>query len=96
MDRIDKVRCAIESDEYTPMTRSELMEVLGVPYEDKGEFCGILESLMREGSIIQTKGRRFMSVKKGGFIKGTYSGTGKGYGFLNRTAWTLFLSRRTT
>ncbi len=81
MDRKDKVRLAIESEEYVPMTRGELMEALGVPESDKPELVGILEELEKEGVIIQTKKRKYISARKNGFVKSTYLGTGKGYGF---------------
>jgi ribonuclease R len=81
MDRKDKVRLAIESEEYVPMTRGELMEVLLVPEKDKEEFKSILSQLEDEGAIVKTKKRKYISTEKSGLIKAIYQGTGKGYGF---------------
>ncbi len=81
MERIDKVRAFIESDEYVPMTRGELAEVLGVPKDEKDELTKILEELQSIGVILETKKRKFIPSASHGFEKAVFLGTGKGYGF---------------
>ena len=63
MDRKEKVKAFIESDVYIPMTRGEIMHVLGVPEEDKVEFVKILETLEDEGSVLLTKRHKYVSTK---------------------------------
>ncbi len=81
MDRKEKVKAFIESDVYIPMTRGEIMHVLGVPEEDKVEFVKILETLEDEGSVLLTKRHKYVSTKNNGYILTQFSGSGKNYGF---------------
>ncbi len=81
MNRKDKIKAFIESDVYVPMTRGDIMHVLSVPEEDKGELLKILEELENEGEILYTKKRKYISCKKAGYIITTFAGSGREYGF---------------
>ncbi len=81
MNRKEKIKAFIESDVYVPLTRGDIMHVLGVPEEDKAELVKILEELESEGEILLTKKRKYISTKKQGYIVTTFAGSGKEYGF---------------
>lgn len=81
MDRKEKVKSFIDSDVYVPMTRGDIMHVLGVPEADKIEFIRIMEELEDEGHILLTKKRKYISCKNHGYILTTFAGSGKEYGF---------------
>lgn len=81
MNRKDKIKAFMESDVYVPMGKSDMMHVLGVPESDKDEFVKIIEELEREGSIIQTKKRKYVACKTNGYILTRFAGSGKEYGF---------------
>lgn len=81
MNRKEKLKAFMESDVYIPMTRADIMHVLCVPEEDKAELVKIMGELEDEGVIIQTKKRKYVSCKTGGYVLTRFAGSGKEYGF---------------
>ena len=64
MDRIEKIFAYMNSEEYVPLTFSELALVLCVPDEDLDEFSDILEELVFEGKIFVSKKNRYAVCEK--------------------------------
>ncbi len=64
MDRKERIIEYLKSDEYIPLTLSELGAVLCVPKEDYDEFSGMISELEREGKIVLAKGRRILAAPK--------------------------------
>ena len=62
MDRKERILGYIESKEYLPLTRDELITVLDVPKEDIEEFFDIISDLEKEGKIYLTKKNRYIAT----------------------------------
>lgn len=75
----------VNSVEYIPMDKRDMAAVLGVPNADIVIFNTLIDKMVNEGTIILTKKRgRIMSASKVGFIRGRFSSTPKGFGFVLR------------
>ncbi len=81
MDKKQILLDFIYDDLYKPMKQKELAFFFGVSQEKREEFRGILEELIEEGKIIQTK-RGLIKPVKDQYIVGVFSGTRKGFGFV--------------
>lgn len=81
MDKKQILLDFIYDDLYKPMKQKELAFFFGVSQEKREEFRGILEDLIEEGKIIQTK-RGLIKPVKDQYIVGVFSGTRKGFGFV--------------
>ncbi len=62
-ERKEKIYSYIKSREYLPLMFEELASVLCVPEEDFDEFSKILDELILEGRIFQTKKKRYEAIK---------------------------------
>ena len=80
-----KINEFVNSIEYIPMDKRDMAAVMGVPVADIVLFNTIIDEMASEGLIILTKKRgRIMSASKIGLIKGKFSSTSKGFGFVLR------------
>lgn len=64
MDRKDKIYLYMKSDEYVPLTFSELALVLCVPDSDTEELSALLKQLIFEGKIFLSKKKRYAVCEK--------------------------------
>ena len=82
MNRVEKVLAFINDDSYLPHTFFEIAALLDVPKSDFEELEKILLFLEDSGEIIKTKKKRYISVKKAGYVRGKYRGNQRGFGFV--------------
>lgn len=82
MNREEKVLGFICDGVYIPHTFAEIAVLLDVPDEELDALRGILRVLEERGDIVQTKKKRYISAKDAGYVRGKYSGTQKGFGFV--------------
>ena len=80
-NRKKKIKALINDPYYQPMKQREIGYLMQVAPEDRDEFVEILNELVEEGSIEVSKRGKNMppSVKT---VKGTFSCTSKGFGFV--------------
>ena len=71
----------MKSKEYQPMKVKELAMVLNVPKEDREELRYVLNELMNEGKIVESKKGKF-SIASAQILTGTFEGNRKGFGFV--------------
>lgn len=62
-ERKEKIYSYIKQRDYLPLKFEELASVLCVPQEDLDEFSKILDELILEGRIFQTKKKRYEAIK---------------------------------
>lgn len=91
MTRKEKVLGFIEQQEYLPLRLEEIAVMLDVPKEDIGQLSAVLEELICEGLVIQTKKKRFASTKSLGFVQGIFQGNERGFGFVLAEPSDLFV-----
>ncbi|MBQ3053543.1 MAG: ribonuclease R [Clostridia bacterium] len=84
MDRKEKIIGFINSEKYIPMKEEELAVLLSVPKQDRPQFSGIIRELLNEGLIYKAKHGNIHSGEKSGLIKGQFTCTSKGFGFVLR------------
>lgn len=82
LERKKRILAYIESEEYRPMRRKEMRTMLSVPPEDKEKFEGILEELLSEGKIFETRKGRIAAAKELRMATGTFIGHSRGFGFV--------------
>lgn len=82
MTRKEKIYEFMQQKEYLPLKLEELAMVLDVPAEEIPELETILNELILEGKIIQTKKKRFAPIESAGLIAGQFQGNEKGFGFV--------------
>lgn len=83
-DRKEIILSYINHPEYLPLKRKEMSLLMEVPSGDMELFNGIIDELVKEGSIIETKKRKIMSLSQAGMGKGTFLAHPKGFGFVAR------------
>ncbi|MDR2166891.1 MAG: ribonuclease R [Clostridiales bacterium] len=79
-----KIEGFVESGDYRPMKAREMAEILSVPSSAFDLFEEILADMLAEGTLALTRKNKFISAAKVGLIKGPFSATAKGYGFVLR------------
>lgn len=66
---------------YVPMKFKELAVVLNVKKEDRHELDQVLQELIDDGSIVLSKRGKY-SIPREEFVKGTFIGHERGFGFI--------------
>ncbi|MEY8321395.1 ribonuclease R [Lachnospiraceae bacterium 46-61] len=79
-----KVQQYLESKEYIPMKRKDICTMLSVPKEDRQYFEQIINELLEEGKVVETKKGKLMSPKALNMEQGTFLAHSKGFGFVER------------
>ena len=82
MARKEKVLAFIKNEEYIPLKRHEICMVMEVPSQDKELFDQVLDELLKEGKIIESKKGKLMAPKLLNMVSGVFMGNGKGFGFV--------------
>ena len=72
----------MKNEHYVPLKAKEIAVLLTVPKNEYGDFVLLLKELENEGKIIKTIKSKYMLSNKE-YLKGTYSSTTKGYGFVS-------------
>lgn len=84
MDRKERILSYISSNTYVPLKFNEMAIVLDVPESDHDELSAILDSLVKEGKIYQTKKGRYCVVSSNGPVAAgvLMCNAGGGFGFV--------------
>ncbi len=83
IERKEKIKNYIYSENYIPLKRPELSVMLDVPPEDVNIFNEIMNSLVNDGSIVETKKGKIMPAEKLNMFTGIFTGNQKGFGFVS-------------
>lgn len=82
IERKNKIVGLIESSEYHPMNKSEIAAAMSVPSEDLHLFNRLMDDLVLEGSIIETKKHKYISIARANMVKGIFRSNFRGFGFV--------------
>ena len=69
-------------EEYVPMKAKEIAGIFMVPKNKYNNFKSILDKLEKEYKIQKNRKNKYSIIDKDKYIKGTYRGNEKGYGFV--------------
>ncbi len=81
-ERKGKILGYIASEEYIPMKRREIRQMLSVPESDREIFEGLIGELIAEGKVVETKKGKLMAPKALNMSTGVFTGHAKGFGFV--------------
>lgn len=81
-ERKEKIKMYINSSQYLPTKRTELSILLDVPAQERLFFEDIINELIQQGDIIETKKGKLMSPKSLNMVLGTFISHSKGFGFV--------------
>ena len=80
--RKERILAYIKSDEYIPMKRRDLRVMMDVPQEDRPLFEELLQQLIDEGHIFETRKGKLASPKDLQMATGSFIGHARGFGFV--------------
>ncbi|WP_405725543.1 ribonuclease R [Anaerotignum sp.] len=80
--RKERILAYIKSDGYIPMKRRDLRVMMDVPTEDRPAFEELLQQLIDEGHIFETKKGKLASPKDLQMATGSFIGHARGFGFV--------------
>ena len=80
-ERKNHLLALMEDPAYVPMKLKELAMLLDVPRERREELKEVLDALIAEGKIGLSRRGKYGKPERS-LLTGTFSGTGKGYGFV--------------
>ena len=69
-------------EDYVPMKAKEIAGIFMVPKNKYNNFKSILDKLEKEYKIQKNRKNKYSIIDKNKYIKGTYRGNEKGYGFV--------------
>ncbi|WP_352400369.1 ribonuclease R [Anaerotignum sp.] len=72
----------IQSEEYIPMKRKEIRQMLSVPDTDREKFDSLVQELISEGKVVETKKGKLLAPKSLNMSTGVFIGHAKGFGFV--------------
>lgn len=81
-ERKKKIQGYIESAEYIPMRRKDICRMMSVPEADFDVFYQLVEELIAEGRIFETKKKKLASLKALQMGTGIFTGHTRGFGFV--------------
>lgn len=82
-ERKERIKEYIYSENYIPLKKNELCVMLDVPPEDINLFVEVIDSLVHDGSIVETKKGKIMPAEKFNMFTGVFTGNQKGFGFVS-------------
>jgi len=80
--RKEKILAYIKSEAYIPMKRRDLRVMMDVPQEDRPAFEELLQQLIDEGHIFETRKGKLASPKDLQMATGSFIGHARGFGFV--------------
>ena len=80
--RKERILAYIRSDEYIPMKRKDLRVMMDVPVEDRPAFEELLQQLIDEGHVFETRKGKLASPKDLQMATGSFIGHARGFGFV--------------
>ncbi|MBQ3031784.1 MAG: ribonuclease R [Anaerotignum sp.] len=80
--RKERILAYIKSDGYIPMKRKDLRVMMDVPVEDRPVFEELLQQLIDEGHIFETRKGKLASPRDLQMATGSFIGHARGFGFV--------------
>ena len=81
-ERKDKIISLVRDENFPPLKRGEMRSVMNVSPEEKNEFDSLIDELISEGRLVETKKGKIMDSEKLGLFAGEFLGNQKGFGFV--------------
>ena len=81
-ERKDKIISLVRDENFPPLKRGEMRSVMNVSPEEKNEFDSLIDELIAEGKLVETKKGKIMDSEKLGLFAGEFLGNQKGFGFV--------------
>ena len=85
-ERKERILAYMESEGYVPIKRRDMRAMLSVPQEDREKFESLINELIAEGRIFETKKGKLASPKDLQMATGTFIGHARGFGFVTPDA----------
>ena len=85
-ERKERILAYMESEGYVPIKRRDMRAMLSVPQEDREKFESLLNELIAEGRVFETKKGKLASPKDLQMATGTFIGHARGFGFVTPDA----------
>ena len=82
MEREEKVFSFISSEQYVPMKFKDMVQVLGVPKEERIELKQILDKLEQDFKIRKNHKNQYI-LMDGKYLEGIFRANSKGFGFVD-------------
>lgn len=81
-ERKERILAYMESEGYVPIKRRDMRAMLSVPQEDREKFENLINELIAEGRVFETKKGKLASPKDLQMATGTFIGHARGFGFV--------------
>ena len=85
-ERKERILAYMESEGYVPIKRRDMRAMLSVPQEDREKFENLINELIAEGRVFETKKGKLASPKDLQMATGTFLGHARGFGFVTPDA----------
>ena len=85
-ERKERILAYMESEGYVPIKRRDMRAMLSVPQEDREKFESLINELIAEGRVFETKKGKLDSPKDLQMATGTFIGHARGFGFVTPDA----------
>ena len=85
-ERKERILAYMESEGYVPIKRRDMRAMLSVPQEDREKFENLINELIAEGRVFETKKGKLASPKDLQMATGTFIGHAIGFGFVTPDA----------
>ena len=85
-ERKERILAYMESEGYVPIKRRDMRAMLSVPQEDREKFESLINELIAEGRVFETKKGKLASPKDLQMATGTFIGHARGLGFVTPDA----------
>ena len=85
-ERKELILAYMESEGYVPIKRRDMRAMLSVPQEDREKFESLINELIAEGRVFETKKGKLASPKDLQMATGTFIGHARGVGFVTPDA----------
>ena len=85
-ERKERILAYMEIEGYVPIKRRDMRAMLSVPQEDREKFENLINELIAEGRVFETKKGKLASPKDLQMATGTFIGHARGFGFVTPDA----------
>ena len=85
-ERKERILAYMESEGYVPIKRRDMRAMLSVPQEDREKFENLINELIAEGRVFETKKGKLASPKDLQMATGIFIGHARGFGFVTPDA----------
>lgn len=85
-ERKERILAYMESEGYVPIKRRDMRAMLSVPQEDREKFENLINELIAEGRVFETKKGKLASPKDLQMATGTFIRHARGFGFVTPDA----------